>query len=371
MKRAMRRSRSDSTGRDEMPLGLQQGGASSTNKGSMYDQQGYVIEPEFRPLPPSGYSLLPPSTNQSAPSHSTSATPHFPFPHMPFWTAAPMPFSPQLYPQNVLPPGAKEALLHPKAPPNPPVVARKKTVGARRTAKGRKSKVPGRARGANGAFARSSESPGTAAPTPPRETYSGGEESSSWSSSSPLSPSSESEELFDSSANALMSRIAELQQQLLSSQYESNVLRQQLVASQVELSQLKDLGLVQTTMRTYAAASNNNGPSSVVQPKAPLAYQKDYNSGQLLHQFLAAQQHDQELHQQQQQHQHHHQQQQQLQQQSHGHARPVLQQPLGTGYGAGFGGPRDEAFRISLDLKQLKARLKPTGINHEEDSSSV
>jgi hypothetical protein len=64
-------------------------------------------------LPPSGYALLP--SHKSSSAHFQP--PHVPYPHLPFWTAAPLPFSPGMYPVNVLPPNARESLLAPKAPP--------------------------------------------------------------------------------------------------------------------------------------------------------------------------------------------------------------------------------------------------------------
>lgn len=69
-------------------------------------------------LPPSGYALLPPLNT----SQAHFQPPHVPYPHLPFWTAAPLPFSPGMYPVNVLPPNARESLLAPKAPPQVCVV---------------------------------------------------------------------------------------------------------------------------------------------------------------------------------------------------------------------------------------------------------
>ncbi len=122
------------------------------------------LDAEFRMLPPSAYSLLPPvapagaastANNNSNANNNTNnfqAAPYMPYPHMPFWTAAPLPFSPTMYPQNVLPLMARESLLAPIAPPNPPVANRNKKGGARRATKTRKAKAPTRVRGPDGTF---------------------------------------------------------------------------------------------------------------------------------------------------------------------------------------------------------------------------
>lgn len=57
----------------------------------------------------------------------------------------------------------------------------------------------------------------------------------------------------DADNASLMGRIQELQKQLLESRYESVVLREQLVHSQMELSQLKDRGLVRANLRGYSS----------------------------------------------------------------------------------------------------------------------
>lgn len=113
---------------------------------------------------------------------------------------------------------------------------------------------------------------------------------------------------------------------LMSSQYESSVLRQQLVASQVELSQLKDRGLVQATLRTSAAAASKPQQAASLPP-------------------------------------------QQQQQQQQPQQQPVSVSPPPSGWGSyGSKSGDQDAFRISLDYRQLKNKLKPTGMELEEES---
>merc|ERR1711916_109364 len=77
-----------------------------------------------------------------------------PYHDMPFWTAAPLPFSPTMYPQNVLPPDARNSILAPKAPSPPPVNnGKKQPAKTRRKPPRRGSKGKGnRLRDANGMF---------------------------------------------------------------------------------------------------------------------------------------------------------------------------------------------------------------------------
>lgn len=192
-------------------------------------------------LPVSSYSLLPPQMSASPVLSDSAASfqvPHAAFPHMPFWSAAPLPFSPNVYPVNVLPPSARESVLAPKAPPRPAAADKKKRVG--------RVKSKTRQRDAKGLFVKS----------PPQEEV------------------SKMNEAMDNMS--LMGRIQELQKQLLESRYESVVLREQLVHSQMELSQLKDRGLVRANLRGYSepqpvpvnkeAAANSAGWKSTSPP---------------------------------------------------------------------------------------------------------
>jgi hypothetical protein len=158
-------------------------------------------------LPVSAYSLLP-SANGS--DEAAFQPPYVPYPHMPFWTAAPLPFSPSVYPVNVLPPNARESLLAPRAPPRPAAETSKKKKQPRQRGRGRP-------RDAKGLFLKSPEEKAEQA-------------------ESAMANSSSSEEATNV---LLMGRIQELQKALQQSRYESTVLREQLVHSQMELSQLK------------------------------------------------------------------------------------------------------------------------------------
>lgn len=210
-------------------LSRRSGGESVSTKPVMPPEMPMPSDPHaYRMVPPSGYSLLIPPEVQGG----VFQPPYVPYPHMPFWTAAPLPFSPGLYPVNVLPPTARESLLTPKAPPRPveSEESKKKKNGRRSTSKSRK-KTPARPRDANGMFV----------PT-----------------------KSEAD-----NTNLLMGRIRELQNQLLRSQYESVILREQLVHSQMELVQLKDRGLVQANLRGGYQAQPNEPASTSVRSGSP------------------------------------------------------------------------------------------------------
>jgi len=199
-------------------------------------------------LPPSSYSLLPP---QSPADSNIFEPPHVPYPHLPFWTAAPLPFSPSVYPVNVLPPSARESLLAPKAPPLPEVKKKKRP--------GRKPKGPGRPRDSRGLFTKTSSSSSSSSSNvkPPQPLPH--PMPSQQQPAVPLAPPPPQEQQL-----MLVGKIQELQQQLQQSRYESSVLREQLVASQHELLQLKDRGLVKSTIKGYQ--SEPSAPTSTRTP---------------------------------------------------------------------------------------------------------
>jgi len=244
-------------------------------------------------LPPSGYALLPPMMN-AGPGHSEGSfqPPHVPYPHLPFWTAAPLPFSPGMYPVNVLPPNARESVLAPKAPPLPQTEVKKKK------RPGRKPKAPGRPRDARGLFTRSPEDPET--------------------KKEPVSSSSSA----SGSQQALVSKIQELQKQLLESRYESVILREQLVHSQMELSQLKDRGLVKSTIRGY-----HHQPTGEQGLSEQPTQSRSANAS--------------------------------------GNANTAATSPPLPGFGA------MDAFRVQLDYNQLKSKLRPTNNGHYDGPASV
>ncbi len=196
------------------------------------------------------------------------------------------------------------------------------------------------------------------------------------SASSPntASPASESESAA-ASTTALMSRIAELQHHLLSTQYESSVLREQLVVSQVELSQLKDRGLVQATLKTTSAAA-----SAAASRASATVGQSPPSGGQPVLQLV------QQLQQLQHQHQQQHQQQPAMPAASSPSVPPMVQkshwlffrasfcdtvafQAHAGNWGGGFGGASDGAFRVQLDYAQLKSKLRPTGVACDMEES--
>ncbi len=243
--------------------------------------------PSLRPpgmLPVSAYSLLP----TGAPTDVAAAfqPPYVPYPHMPFWTAAPLPFSPNVYPVNVLPPKARESLLAPRAPPRP---------AAETTTK--KKKQPrlrgrGRPRDAKGLFLKSPE-----------------EEADS---AEPVASD-------DATNVLLMGRIQELQKALQQSRYESVVLREQLVHSQMELSQLKDRGLVKANLKGMEGGGS-------WQPTAPIP-------------------------------------------------TPAAAAPAFAGSSVKASSPPQpsammDAFRVQLDYAQIKSKLRPTNNGHYDAEST-
>lgn len=214
----------------------------------------------FRMVPPSQYSLLPPVGGGSFSSNNGNngnngnnfEPPYVPYPHMPFWTAAPLPFSPTNYPVNVLPPNARESLLLPKAPPFPGSV-QSQSSGSNEVGKGSNSKSKNsKGRGRKGRPKLRDKSTG-------QFVKKNGESLSS------------GEDDGEVDHRILMGKIQELQNQLMKSQYESVMLREQLVASQMELSQLKDRGLVQATLKggyqaqpqPFIPPPQNVGPMSI------------------------------------------------------------------------------------------------------------
>jgi len=239
-------------------------------------------------LPPSSYEMLPPQ-NSTSPSFEP---PNIPYPQLPFWTAAPLPFSPSVYPVNVLPPNARESLLAPKAPPFTGTVQKNVFQGVEKKKKkpGRKPKMPGRARDEKGLFIKS----------PPGE-------------ANHQNNVNKAKANVNNSEDAnLIGKIQELQNQLLESRYESVMLRQELLTSQMELSQLKERGLVKSNIPQYSQsvstqmASPQNGHSQQVSPNSKMPPSMVSNQSS----------------------------------------------------------PMQDAFRVSLDYNQLKSKLKPTNGGH-------
>lgn len=163
-------------------------GASSVNASAT---SLFSCQPPQAPSPLGDHLMIPPQEPIHQPAFISA-------PWAPFWTAAPLPFNPQTYPQNIIPAHTEVPLCPPSSNPRAKIFAQRQTP----------SVVPAAA-------------DPVAVPAPaPR-------------------PEKKRSAVKDPAKSALLNQLQELQNRLLSSESESSVLREKLNMTQQELAKQK------------------------------------------------------------------------------------------------------------------------------------